>query len=157
MLKYEGYSLVLQEIPDEITLAINVTGCPYGCPGCHSMYLQEDRGLPLSENIKRIIGDYYGVITCVCFMGGDHELKELIDIIYEIRMLYPNCKVALYTGNDYPPDILFDLLDYIKVGHWDCNRGGLNKPETNQKMFKIRRERIDITDKFWPQKGSVNA
>ena len=40
MLKYAGYDIVFQEIPDEVTLALNLSGCPNGCPGCHSPHLQ---------------------------------------------------------------------------------------------------------------------
>ena len=36
MLKYAGYDIVFQEIPDEVTLAISLTNCPNRCPGCHS-------------------------------------------------------------------------------------------------------------------------
>ena len=44
MLKYAGYDIVFQEIPDEVTLALNLSGCPNGCPGCHSPHLQRDEG-----------------------------------------------------------------------------------------------------------------
>ena len=33
MLNYYNYDIVCQEIPDEITLAINITGCPNHCQG----------------------------------------------------------------------------------------------------------------------------
>ena len=36
MLKYVNTAVVFQEIPDEVTLAINISGCPCRCPGCHS-------------------------------------------------------------------------------------------------------------------------
>ena len=48
MLKYVNSSVVFQEIPDEVTLAINISNCPCHCPGCHSKYLWEDIGLPLT-------------------------------------------------------------------------------------------------------------
>ena len=35
MLKYVNTGIVFQEIPDEVTLAINISGCPCHCPGCH--------------------------------------------------------------------------------------------------------------------------
>ena len=44
MLKFYNYDIVCQEIPDEVTLAINITGCPIHCPGCHSTWLWEDCG-----------------------------------------------------------------------------------------------------------------
>ncbi len=35
MLKYVNYDIVFQEFPDEVTLAINLSSCPNGSPGCH--------------------------------------------------------------------------------------------------------------------------
>ena len=39
MLKYVNTDIVFQEIPDEVTLAVNISNCPCRCPGCHSQYL----------------------------------------------------------------------------------------------------------------------
>ena len=36
MLKYVNTGIVFQEIPDEVTLAVNISGCPCRCHGCHS-------------------------------------------------------------------------------------------------------------------------
>ena len=33
MLKYAGYDIVFQEIPDEVTLALNLSGCRTDAPG----------------------------------------------------------------------------------------------------------------------------
>ena len=44
MLKYVNTGVVFQEIPDEVTLAVNLSGCPCRCPGCHSRYLWQDVG-----------------------------------------------------------------------------------------------------------------
>ena len=49
MLKYVNTDVVFQEIPDEVTLAINISNCPCHCPGCHSRYLWEDIGLSLER------------------------------------------------------------------------------------------------------------
>ena len=50
MLKYYNTMVVFREIPDEITLAINITNCPCHCKGCHSQFLWEDTGTPLTFN-----------------------------------------------------------------------------------------------------------
>ena len=52
MLKYVNTGIVFQEIPDEVTLAINISNCPCHCPGCHSHYLWEDIGLPLDTDAQ---------------------------------------------------------------------------------------------------------
>ena len=49
MMKYVDVKEVFAEIPDEITLAISISGCPIHCPGCHSQYLWTDIGEPLTE------------------------------------------------------------------------------------------------------------
>ena len=49
-LKYLGYSIVFQEVPDEVTLAINISGCPHKCEGCHSKYLWEYDGHYVSDD-----------------------------------------------------------------------------------------------------------
>lgn len=42
MVRYHNFDIVFAEIPDETTLAINITNCPNRCPGCHSPHLQRD-------------------------------------------------------------------------------------------------------------------
>ena len=36
MLKYSNYEITFAEVPDEISLCINLTNCPHKCIGCHS-------------------------------------------------------------------------------------------------------------------------
>ena len=72
MLKYLNTDIVFQEVPDETSLAINITGCPCRCPGCHSPYLWADTGRPLDANaIDCLMAEHGKGITCICFMGGD--------------------------------------------------------------------------------------
>ena len=44
MVRYHNFDVVFAEIPGETTLALNITGCPNRCPGCHSPHLQADEG-----------------------------------------------------------------------------------------------------------------
>ena len=77
MLRYTDYDIVFQEIPDEVTLAINISNCPNRCKGCHSAYLMEDVGdLLTEESLSALLQKYGSAATCVCFMGGDAEPME---------------------------------------------------------------------------------
>ena len=63
MLKYVNTGVVFQEIPDETTLSINISGCPNHCPGCHSKYLWADIGEELNTDaidsfVKEFNGDF---------------------------------------------------------------------------------------------------
>ena len=159
MVKYYNAMVVFEEIPDEITLAINITNCPCHCKGCHSEFLWEDKGISLTtEELDRLIEKNDG-ITTVCFMGGDAE-PELINVLAEYVHEVKHLKVGWYSGRDtYYNNINFDYFDYIKLGHYDENLGGLNKKTTNQRLYKITHKILDdevkkidfedITSKFW--------
>ena len=154
-LKYLGYSIVFQEIPDEVTLAINISGCPHKCEGCHSKYLWEYDGDYIADDLVGLIEQYEGLITCVCFMGGDQNVLELLYLAHIVETF--NLKVALYSG--LPDKSLFagfkDVFDYLKVGEYIAEYGGLTSRTTNQRMYhqinKPSNIWEDITYKFWKE------
>lgn len=154
-LKYLGYSIVFQEVPNEITLAINVSGCPRHCEGCHSTYLWDYAGSYISEDIDEIITQNIDFITCVCFFGGDQNIQELHELLYHIKNQY-DLKTCLYSGEDNINSLseLFDTLDYIKIGSYIKELGGLDSPVSNQKMYTIESGSIaaDITNNFRKKK-----
>ena len=134
-LKYCEYNIVFQEVPNEVSLVFTISGCPYRCEGCHSSYLQKDIGKNLKNDFENIFNRYKNFISCVCFMGGDQnekELKYFCDLIHN-----NNIKTALYTGNDDEGLLVkYNFLDYLKIGHYNKLKGGLDSPFTNQKFFK---------------------
>lgn len=65
MLRFHNYDIVFQEIPSEVTLAINISGCPNRCKGCHSPHLWNDIGKVLDESSIAVLMEKYGnAITC---------------------------------------------------------------------------------------------
>ena len=50
MLKYVDTKVTFAEVPDEISLCINISNCPNHCEGCHSPYLAEDIGTELTKD-----------------------------------------------------------------------------------------------------------
>ena len=46
-------SVVMEEIPDMVTLAVDISNCTGLCEGCHSPFLRKDVGVevtPAAEN-----------------------------------------------------------------------------------------------------------
>jgi anaerobic ribonucleoside-triphosphate reductase activating protein len=151
MLKYVNYSIVFQEVPDEVTLAINISNCPNRCKGCHSPYLMEDMGEVLSrENLEMIIEQYKNAITCVCFMGGDSEPKAIEQLATCLRQSAKHLKIAWYSGkSNFADSCTLHNFDYIKLGAYVEELGGLDSTKTNQRFYKILNGRmIDITSHF---------
>ncbi|MBQ8486427.1 MAG: anaerobic ribonucleoside-triphosphate reductase activating protein [Prevotella sp.] len=153
MLKYVNTDVVFQEIPDEVTLAINISGCPCRCPGCHSHYLWDDIGLPLdTEAIDDFVRRLSTDITCISFMGGDADPKGVNLLAQYIREEYPKLKVAWYTGRIRVPSIVNKRdFDYIKVGPYIRHLGPLKQPTTNQRLYRQTDDGQfeDITYRFW--------
>ena len=151
MLKYVDTKVIFAEIPDEITLAINISGCPCNCKGCHSSYLAKDIGEPLDlQHLTNLIDSNKG-ISCVCIMGGDANPSEVDDIAQDIKEYYPELKVGWYSGRqELSKDIELGNFDYIKLGPYIEEFGPLNSKTTNQRFYKVSDgELVDITSKFW--------
>lgn len=154
MLKYVNTGVVFQEIPDEVTLSINLSGCPCRCPGCHSQYLWEDIGTPLSAmELGRLVRRYRREITCLCFMGGDSEPEYVDTLARYLRREHPTLKLAWYSGRQrMSPKISRSNFDYIKLGPYIEHLGCLKEPTTNQRLYKKAAsgdEFTDITSRFW--------
>ena len=142
-MKYLNYQVVFKEVPDEITLSINITNCPYRCPGCHSPYLQEDVGEELTfETLSHLIEKHKG-ITCVCFMGGNQNTQELLEYLKAIKK--KNLKTCLYSGCESLKDIeiLLPYLDWVKIGRYnellltnDNIQYGIKLATSNQHIYK---------------------
>ena len=151
MLKYVDTKVVFAEVPDEITLAINISNCPCQCKGCHSSYLAQDIGEPLDlQHLTNLIDSNKG-ITCVCIMGGDANPSEVDDIAQDIKEYYPELKVGWYSGRqELSKDIELSNFDYIKLGPYIEEFGPLNSKTTNQRFYKVNgKELVDITSRFW--------
>lgn len=161
MLKFINSDVVFQEIPDEVTLAINISNCPCRCPGCHSKFLWADTGTELSEStIDDFAREYGNDITCISFMGGDASPADVNELARYIKTRYPEFKTAWYTGRTLiSPLIDTNNFDYIKVGPYIAHLGPLKNPKTNQHLYRIHHEdnsMEDITSRFWKKKYSLS-
>jgi len=136
------FHVVMQEVPGEISLCFTVSGCPLRCEGCHSPFLwKEGSGSKISrKGYKDILYRYYGLATCVVFMGGEWHPKELIFYLrYARERGYKTC---LYTGLDVVDQRIQNHLTYIKTGPWMKELGGLGSKTTNQKFKEVKTNKI---------------
>lgn len=152
MLKYVDAKVVFAEVPDEVTLAINISNCPCQCKGCHSSYLAEDIGNQLTKtSLKKLIEDNKGV-SCIAFMGGDSNPINIIALASWVKT-HTNLKTAWYSGRqelNKTVGLQLYWFDYIKLGPYIEEFGPLNSKTTNQRFYKVNdKELVDITNKFW--------
>ena len=139
MLKYLKTDVVFQEIPSEMSLAIAISGCTIHCVGCHSRDLWEDKGTPLDQQCLEVLLQENQGITCLLLMGGEHNIDALIELF---MYAHKRLKTAWYCGLDMIPKDktgILQYLDYIKLGHYDQELGGLDSPTTNQRLYKVER------------------
>ena len=150
MIKYLETLVAFAEIPDEITLCINITNCPCNCNGCHSSYLSKDIGEELNNDVlDKLISDNSG-ISCIAFMGGDSSPKEINDLAKYVKDKYP-ISIAWYSGRqELSKDINLDNFDYIKLGPYIKELGPLTSKTTNQRLYQYGKFFSDYTiDKCW--------
>ena len=153
MLRYTDYDIVFREIPDEVTLAVTLSGCPNRCPGCHSPQLQTDIGEPLTDAaVEGLLARYGSAITCFCLMGGDGDPAEVLRCSALVRSLRPALRTGWYSGRPALP-AGFDpagVLDYVKLGPYIAALGPLDSPTTNQRLWRIQPDgtREDLTPRF---------
>ena len=154
MLKYTDCQVTFSEVPDEISLCIEISNCPIHCPGCHSPELWGDIGNELTTTSLKDLITSNDRITCVVFMGGDAEPLEVNNLSKWVHEYYDNSiRTCWYSGRDEYPRFVPDF-DYVKIGSYREEDGPINMPTTNQKMVKIHHETDrwymeDITYKFW--------
>jgi anaerobic ribonucleoside-triphosphate reductase activating protein len=155
MIKVASYDIIFQEIPGEVTLALNLSGCPCHCQGCHSPHLWDEIGEDLTpELLDELIDKYAGLITCVAFMGGDKAPEEVACLAAYMKNTtdsaqHTELKAAWYSGRMNMPSVA-GPFDYVKIGPYVEALGGLKAKTTNQRLYKrVGDEWQDITASFW--------
>lgn len=146
MPNYYDCDIYLNEIPGEISLGISFTGCPIHCKGCHWEPLWDNRlGSPLTYETLEYMIAKNRYASCILFMGGEWD-KFLINFIKYVKGGYPDKKTALYSGQElafFEDTEYMDYLDYLKVGPYIEELGGLQFPSTNQRLFKLDNGEIE--------------
>lgn len=156
-----GEFITFSEIPDEISLCLNISNCKCNCSHCSEPWLRENVGEDLTEEyLDKLFEKYlYAGISCICLMGGDSDYgdaKRVADYIHSKT----NLKTAFYSGREFINIDLIPSFDYYKIGRWimpegpvsdwhKTNNGVLQFPWSNQLLFKKVENRLEnITYKF---------
>lgn len=145
-------SVVIEEIPDRVTLAVDISNCQGNCVGCHSPFLKTDVGDELTETvIDRLVSDNFGV-DCFLFLGEGNDQDALLRLAAHVRS--KGLSAALYSGRKAVEDRIFKAFDYVKVGPYIETFGPLNSRTTNQRLYKVSHSAdsysvTDITERFW--------
>ena len=149
MIKYRDYFVVFEEIPNRISLALNITNCQNMCVGCHSPELRLDGGVELTNGeMDNLIEKNYGV-NCVLFMGEGKDMERLLEIAQYVKNKY-DIAVAVYSGRNNVEEEYYEIFDYVKVGEYKKEFGPLNSPTTNQRLYRMTEDgKEDITYLFW--------
>ena len=162
MTKYvpEMTSVVMEEIPDRVTIAVEISNCRGDCPGCHSPFLREEVGERLTPQIiSELVKDNFGA-DCFLFLGEGRDPEDLLSLAEYAKSLGIN--VALYSGRSDVETEFWEIFDYIKLGPYIEELGPLNSRTTNQRLYRALsdnedipcftragRRFEDITERFW--------
>ncbi len=145
--------IVLEEIPDRVTLAIEITNCQGTCQGCHSPFLRKDIGEELTEAaLDALLDDNFGA-DCLLFLGEGNDPDALLRLAAHVRRSRPAVELALYSGRSSVEKEIEGMFDYVKIGPYIAERGPLNERTTNQRLY-YRGE--DITSRFWRKEDTDN-
>lgn len=149
MLRLADYDIVFQEVPDETTLALNLSECPHCCPGCHSPQLRSAIGELLTVQKLDELLCKYPYVTCVSLMGGDGDPEGVKHVASYIKQ--GGRKVSWYSGRTaLPTDWPLEQFDFIKIGPYVESLGPLKSRTTNQRFYRVENKHlVDCTSYFW--------
>ena len=83
---FSNPQVVLQEVPDELSLAVSISGCNLGCKGCHSSETWDKYyGSELTDIVLYNLLTKHKHISCICFMGGDRYADQIVELAEQIK------------------------------------------------------------------------
>ena len=75
------------------------------------------------------------------------NMTELNQLLYKVKQ--NGLKTCVYSGLNSVEEFCLDNMDYLKIGEFRKECGGLDSEKTNQRFFKIsNKELIDCTHLF---------
>lgn len=139
--------ITLTEVPDHISLFIELGQCKQHCEGCHSPHLWEDMETltPLETICIEATQAVAKGANAIVLMGGTTNKgvtsENLVEIVKALSQIAPVC---LYSGTDNIVAGTLEFLTWLKVGSYQKDLGGLDSPKTNQKFFRKEKGNIPM-------------
>ena len=144
MLKYYNYDIVFQEVPDEVTLAVNLSNCPNHCPGCHSPHLCKDIGNRLDEET---ISNLYHLDRMMLNLKMSGKLAKLRGLVVGTFSdmkdnASPFGKTAYEIVKAHTAEYSYPIGFGLPVGHIDDNQplveGGQYRLEISDRTCSLK-------------------
>lgn len=107
----EKFSIV--DFPNKMAAVVFMQGCPWRCPFCHNVQLQDVNGETniVWQKFIDFLGTRKGVLDAVVFSGGEPLVqKGLIDTIKEVKAL--GYEIGLHTGG-YRPEFFREVIELV--------------------------------------------
>ena len=87
-------------------------------------------------------------------MGGDQAPSQVNSLAEYVKSKFPHLKTAWYSGFDtIHKDISISNFDYIKIGPYLEEKGGLRSPSTNQVFYIVEKDGNLTQYRFPPKNG----
>ncbi len=107
----EKFSIV--DFPNKMAAVVFMQGCPWRCPFCHNVQLQDVNGETniVWQKFIDFLGTRKGILDAVVFSGGEPLVqKGLIDAIKEVKAL--DYEIGLHTGG-YRPEFFREVVELV--------------------------------------------
>ena len=145
-MKLFANSITFKEVPNMVCRSFSISNCGGDCPFCHSPELKDDIG---EEFTNEILENFFKIdkdtVECYVFLGDGQDPERMLELL---KLCKENgFKTCLYIGRNTTNWKYLRYLDYLKLGSYINDLGGLECPTTNQIMYKIE----NITNKFQKQ------
>ena len=137
-----------------VRVVLWVAGCNHQCKGCQNPDTWNPKGgIRFDEHAKEALIKAVGRKWCdgVTFSGGDplfpDNRAEITEIAKEIKELYPEKNIWLYTGYTYEEICELEVMEYIDVlvdGEFVAELKDENcmwRGSNNQKVIDVKERR----------------
>ena len=134
-----------------LRVSLWVSGCSHRCLNCHNPETWDTAsGIPFDEYTKKEIFDDLSqdYIDGITITGGDplfeFNLNEVYELIKEIRNLFPNKTIWLYTGYSWENIMNYPLMKYVDVlvdGEFRVDKKDVTllwKGSSNQRVIDVQ-------------------